>query len=87
MKQEEVKFRREVRMSKKSFNALFNVIKGDNVFVARSGHLQRHAKLQLIVALTRLGLYSNGQSSKRLSKNFDISRKNIYSCLYCLPIK
>jgi hypothetical protein len=87
MKQEEVKFRRGVRMSKKSFDALFNAIKDDNVFVTRSGHPQRHTKFQMIVALTRLGLYGNGRSSKRLSKNFDISRKNIYSCLYCLPIK
>jgi hypothetical protein len=82
MKQEEVKLRREVRMSKKSFDALFNAIKDDNVFVTRSGHPQRHTKFQMIVALTRLGLYGNEQSSKRLSKNSDISCKNIYSCLY-----
>ena len=44
MKQEEVKLRREVRMSKKSFDALFNAIKDDNVFVTRSGHPQRHTK-------------------------------------------
>ncbi|KAG2214208.1 hypothetical protein INT46_010443 [Mucor plumbeus] len=43
MKQE-VKLRREVRMSKKSFDALFNAIKDDNVFVTRSGHPQRHTK-------------------------------------------
>ncbi|KAG2211749.1 hypothetical protein INT46_010610 [Mucor plumbeus] len=77
MKQEEVKFRREFRMSKKSFDALFNAIKNDNVFVTRSGHPQRHTKSQMIVALTRLGRYGNGQSSKRLSKNFDISRGSV----------
>ncbi|KAG2203246.1 hypothetical protein INT46_000436 [Mucor plumbeus] len=44
MKQEEIKLRREVRMSKKSFDALFNAIKDDNVFVTRSGHPQRHTK-------------------------------------------
>jgi hypothetical protein len=74
-------------MSKKSFDALLNAIKDYNVFVTRSGHPQRHTKFQLIVALTRLRLYGDGQRSKRLSKIFDISRKNIYSCLYCLPIK
>jgi hypothetical protein len=89
IKQEEIKFRKEVRISKKSFDVLFfNSIKDNNFFVTRSGKTQRYTNFHMIVALNRLGFYGNGQSNKRLSKNFAISRKNIYSsCLYCLFIK
>ena len=64
-------------------------MKDDKSLAIRSGQPQGHTKSQMVVALyTCLGLfYGNGQSSKRVSKNFDISRKNMYSCLYCLPTK
>ncbi|CEP14263.1 hypothetical protein [Parasitella parasitica] len=75
--QDEVKFRRGVRMGKEAFNALYETIKNDTIFVSKSGAHQRSIKLQMIVALTRLGLYGNGKSNKRLQTVFGIAHGTV----------
>ena len=80
-KKSEVDFRRNVRMSKKCFLALYEEIKDDEVYFPRAGPAQRSVKFQMIVALTRFGLYGNGASNKSLGDSFHISRKQLICIL------
>ena len=80
-KKSEVDFRRNVRISKKCFLALYEEIKDDEVYFPRVGPAQRSVKFQMIVALTRFGLYGNGASNKSLGDSFYISRKQLICIL------
>ena len=71
----EVEFRRSVRMSKACFLALYEEIKDDEIFNVKAGPAQRSIKFQILVALTRFGLYENGATNEVLGNNFHISRK------------
>jgi hypothetical protein len=62
-------------MSKACFVAFYEEIKGDEVFNVKTGPAQRSIKFQMLVALTRFGLYGNGATNKVLGNNFHISRK------------
>lgn len=62
-------------MSKKAFNTLYDKIRYIEVFVTRRGAKQCCIKFQMIVALTRLGLYGNRATNRNLSDEFKISRK------------
>jgi hypothetical protein len=70
----EVEFRRSVRMRKACFLALYEEIKDDEIFNVKAGPTQRSIKFQILVALTRFGLYGNGATNEVLGNNFHISR-------------
>jgi hypothetical protein len=75
----EVDFRRCIHMSKKAFLALYEELKNDEAFKkSKSGPQQRSVKFQMIVALTRLGMYGNAATDKILGDSFGIGRKSQY---------
>jgi hypothetical protein len=68
-------FRRIVRMSKRGFLALHEEIKDDEIFISKSGPPQRSVKFQMVVALTRFGMYGNSATNKMIGDYFNIGRK------------
>ncbi|OAC98545.1 hypothetical protein MUCCIDRAFT_167622 [Mucor lusitanicus CBS 277.49] len=77
----EVQFRMFARMSKPCFFRLYDEINDHQVFINNSGPPQRNVRIQMLVALTRLGMSGNGDTNRRLALTFDISHGSVNT--YC----
>ncbi|KAF1806346.1 hypothetical protein FB192DRAFT_1464258, partial [Mucor lusitanicus] len=77
----EAQFRMLVRMSRPCFFRLYGEIKDRQVFISTSGPSQRDVRIQMLVALARLGVFGNGATNRRLALTFDISHGSVD--VYC----
>lgn len=66
--------RQEIRMNMGSFNQLFDLIKNSKYYVSIR-RPQTEIKIQMMVALERLGCYGNGISVGRLARSTGIGGK------------
>ncbi|EFP74159.1 uncharacterized protein PGTG_00115 [Puccinia graminis f. sp. tritici CRL 75-36-700-3] len=71
------------RMSRKSFFSLADTIKNHPVFHNNSNKPQAPVEMQLIVALSNLGLYGNGGSPHVLGQYYNISPGSVENYTNC----
>lgn len=67
--------RQEIRMSLNSFNALHDMIRDHRVYRSTGKKAQTLPKIQMMVALERLGVHGNGGSVGKIARSVGISGK------------
>lgn len=70
---DEVRFKQTFRMNQESFYRLYDLIKDHEVYLPTGGRPQKDVRLQMMVALERLGMYGNGASVGRVARSAGIS--------------
>lgn len=72
---DENRVRQEIRMDLDSFNKLYDIISSHHVYSAYPGRRRTPIKIQMMVALERLGCYGNGASVGKMARSAGISGK------------
>lgn len=69
------RFKQELRMNRSSFFAIYEMIKGHEIFVSTPQKPQTDVKIQMMVALERLGSYGNGASVGKIARSAGVCGK------------